>query len=539
VRYFKDSTLPTRLLDVGLASGKIRLCITESLKEVVPYVTLSHCWGLGTLKAQTDGTAVSNPQLSRQTQKAAEFFMPVLRVENLQDMQEDIPFNSLSRTFQEAIFTTRRLGFRYLWIDSLCIIQDSREDWRKESVLMSTVYSGSQLNLAATSARNGTEGYFRDRNPSLVQPCKVRARTTGHGEGLFDCVDLNIWKKGVEESPLGLRGWVLQERVLAPRTLHFGETQMFWECNELCACETIPDKLDLEKYWSSSEPSSYVLRIKSIPNPPDIWFWEALVTKFSRSLLTQESDKLVAISGLGKFLQGFTQDEYFAGLWRHDIEKQLLWHVQSYNMSEESSRGSRRQGSYRPRDYRAPSWSWASVEGNVARWDIDQRAKKLIKVTDVAIVRAELDEFSQVRSGILSIQSKKPLISASIYQRSGPYWQLKFEGNGEPYHVSTLIDVDVEVPNITSIVYLMAIYDNYIGWGQKKSLGFGYLQGLILLREDQVKGQFRRLGIFMNLGYRTWKRFTTQAPVIMDESCYTQIEPSSTKGEAQYHLTIA
>jgi len=179
-------------------------------------------------QAQTDGTAVSNPQLSRQTQKAAEFFMPVLRVENLQDMQEDIPFNSLSRTFQEAIFTTRRLGFRYLWIDSLCIIQDSREDWRKESVLMSTVYSGSQLNLAATSARNGTEGYFRDRNPSLVQPCKVRARTTGHGEGLFDCVDLNIWKKGVEESPLGLRGWVLQERVLAPRTLHFGETQMFW-----------------------------------------------------------------------------------------------------------------------------------------------------------------------------------------------------------------------------------------------------------------------------------------------------------------------
>jgi hypothetical protein len=162
---------------VGLAGDKIRLCITGTLlePEKIQYLTLSHCWGLDNLKSQEHGNV--DPAARDQVQEVASFVMPMLKVDNLQQMREEIPFDTLSRTFQEAIFITRRLGFRYLWIDSLCIIQGNAEDWAKESVMMSSVYSGSRLNIAATSARNGTEGCFRDRRPVSVQPCKVGIRT--------------------------------------------------------------------------------------------------------------------------------------------------------------------------------------------------------------------------------------------------------------------------------------------------------------------------------------------------------------------------
>ena len=138
--------LPTRLIDLTppKQSTQPRLCDSSELLSSVKYATLSHCWGN----------------------------LPIVRLTNtsLASMMEGLPMSELSETFKDAMFITSRLGVRYLWIDSLCIIQDSVRDWQQESALMGSVYSNAICNIAATGAPNGLAGCFTERNRHLVQP---------------------------------------------------------------------------------------------------------------------------------------------------------------------------------------------------------------------------------------------------------------------------------------------------------------------------------------------------------------------------------
>ena len=152
-----------------------------------------------------------------------------------------IPSRELPQTFQDAIRVTRRLQIRYLWIDSLCILQDSPEDWDHESVQMHHVYGNAYINLAADDSRDSSQGLFRGRLPSLVTPTIV---VTAWKEALakrFIVIPRRFWSESVAESPLNRRAWVLQERYLSPRIIHFGETQVLWECKSRDCCETFPD----------------------------------------------------------------------------------------------------------------------------------------------------------------------------------------------------------------------------------------------------------------------------------------------------------
>lgn len=109
----QDAKLPTRLVDLRNAS--IRLCLGIDLEPGTKYATLSHCWG--------------NKRFL------------TLKGDNYLEFLSQIPAEALSRTFLHAIEVAQYLGFQYLWIDSLCIIQDSNDDWKKESSLMSMVYT--------------------------------------------------------------------------------------------------------------------------------------------------------------------------------------------------------------------------------------------------------------------------------------------------------------------------------------------------------------------------------------------------------------
>ena len=138
--------MPTRLLDVGLDdSYALRVCEGASVPPGTSYVTLSHCWG-GNVPMQ-------------------------LKKDNVSTFQAGLP-DGIPTTFADAIQITRAIGIRYLWIDSLCIIQDSVEDWQKEASLMDHVYEHAWCNIAATKARNSSEGLFSDRDPSTVRPVK-------------------------------------------------------------------------------------------------------------------------------------------------------------------------------------------------------------------------------------------------------------------------------------------------------------------------------------------------------------------------------
>ena len=132
-------TLPTRVLEVSFES--IRLLETHDMCG--DYAILSHCWG-------------PRPIITTKLQDIA------IRCRN-------IDFSTLSKTFQDAVLVTRSLGLKYLWIDSLCIVQDSKKDWEIESSKMGTYYSYAQICIAATAASEGSIGCFFDRHPAKAQ----------------------------------------------------------------------------------------------------------------------------------------------------------------------------------------------------------------------------------------------------------------------------------------------------------------------------------------------------------------------------------
>ena len=161
----------------------------------------------------------------------------------LKSLQEDgIPVSGLPPTFQHAVFITKMLGVHYLWIDSLCIIQDSKEDWLQESVKMWAIYGNAFCNIAATSSSDSYGGLFHDRNGLSALPCKIQATWHILRQGHYYCVDEETLEREVDEAPLNARGWVLQEQALSPRILHFGAREQYWECRELTAPETFPTR---------------------------------------------------------------------------------------------------------------------------------------------------------------------------------------------------------------------------------------------------------------------------------------------------------
>jgi hypothetical protein len=144
--------LPTRLIEVGALDSVngdegisvVRLRISAGLSLSTPYTTLSHCWG---------GK------------------MPFMLVSsNIHHLMDKIVVSELPITFQHAIAITKRLGIRYIWIDSLCIIQDSEDDWRRESSTMNQVYQFGYCNIAAAAAANSSEGCFFKRSSIAIEP---------------------------------------------------------------------------------------------------------------------------------------------------------------------------------------------------------------------------------------------------------------------------------------------------------------------------------------------------------------------------------
>ncbi|KAF2966751.1 hypothetical protein GQX73_g6856 [Xylaria multiplex] len=214
---FLSEWKPSRLLDVS--EDKIKLVLGEEAQG--PYITLSHCWG------------------------TTKFF--VLTASNLSYFRRGVDISEFPLTFQQTIITARRLSIRYVWIDCYCIKQgfdsEALEDWKHESSLMGMVYNNSLLNIGALRSTGPSGGLFRHRMLKDVSakiiwyPTHIPFRVTPEGD--YDA-DVKPWLYEQNRSPLTRRGWVLQECVLAPRMLSFGEG-IIWQCSEIAACESSPD----------------------------------------------------------------------------------------------------------------------------------------------------------------------------------------------------------------------------------------------------------------------------------------------------------
>lgn len=199
--------MPTRLIEIG---DFLRLVDSAAL-PTRRYAALSHCWGK--LEDTEKFCASRN---------------------NIRLLEREINFDKLPPTFKDAVTVTRGLGIGYIWIDSICIIQDDEKDWQREASRMEQVFSDAYVTIGASSARSSLDGFLHPR----VQRESVVLSTQDGGQ-IYICPFIDDFHKDVELGPLNQRGWVLQERALSRRMIHYTSSQMYWECGAGIRCETL------------------------------------------------------------------------------------------------------------------------------------------------------------------------------------------------------------------------------------------------------------------------------------------------------------
>ena len=336
-----DSDLPfdplTRVIDVDPPDGSHdpRLYATSKQDRNIRYMTLSHCWGGADILTLTDD------------------FHEYLAC--------GVPMTVLPQTFQDAVEICRRLNTRYLWIDSLCINQEDPRDWDWEAPRMRSIYQNSYCTIAALAGENSFRGCFAQR----LHPCELPGRigfTAYEPEGM----------SRQHAAPLHNRAWVLQERLLSPRTLLFGRSGISWECQTCKANEQYPDSVPMNKFaadqFKLTEVFSQLRRpygISAVGEKAKNLFsraWHEIVKTYCPLGLTFSADKLVAFSGIADEVQRYTGLAYYYGLWANPSQPALF-------LSELLWSAPIPLNHHRPLGYggtmRAPSFSWAALDGPI------------------------------------------------------------------------------------------------------------------------------------------------------------------------------
>jgi hypothetical protein len=331
--YKNPQRLPTRLIEV---TPKVRL--RETGGQHGQYLALSYCWGTGAQGPQTPNTATTQA--------------------NLDSFYDDVPLDALAPTVRDAILLVQRLGFRYLWVDALCIIQGDAADWERESRQMAQIFENALCTIVALGADHAGEGLFLSGNDSqppegreeAIIPCRANNRR------VLGYASITAWQHPGREgrlSPIGdfiharwsKRGWVLQERMLSRRMLYFGRGQIYWSCMKRMIHE---DGIDYEhsniRFCSPHHLKSWFLALTLSTVPiigqlgKAVWedkhlcleqIWVYLIADYSRCNLTVESDKLMAVAGLASALSHRSGMTYFEGLWVETACFGLAWRAES------------------------------------------------------------------------------------------------------------------------------------------------------------------------------------------------------------------
>lgn len=214
---------------------------------------------------------------------------------------------------------------RYLWIDSLCILQDSRSDWEQDPAVMCDIYANGYLNIAARAAANATVGLLIPR-VQAPHSCPLRyVSADGSVVGVMYVRSPSFRPKRFSHSPLDKRGWVLQERLLSPRIVYFGTDQLYWECASVTQRQDGKCRVDSNDILVSGEAFKDVLDPNASLSPrrassfePRFWQWYKVVRQYTRRSLTYDTDMLPAISGIAKAFQAQLRS-------RHDCPVCRFW----------------------------------------------------------------------------------------------------------------------------------------------------------------------------------------------------------------------
>ncbi|PKS08718.1 hypothetical protein jhhlp_004771 [Lomentospora prolificans] len=348
------TTLPKRVLDIGTTENDIiRLYTTK--REPDRYVCLSHCWGTH----------------------------PILKTlsNNLRKHEKEISWADLPKTFQEAIEFTRRLSVKYIWIDSLCIIQDDNEDWREQGSEMADIYAKAYLTIAAAHSRDSRTGLYSTVSPEYnVETLDLSSLSISLGDTdrVYACRKVSHVGRRIigsvyeqypvdDDLPLLHRGWVFQERHLSRRVLFFTSQELSWECVESMACQCRGQSAQVSGTERAlgvrgASLAGFKRLMRESIDATDgsmksqaMHTWLTMVKDYTSLQLTYEKDVFPALSGLARQMGKLIGTTYVAGLWDEFLLIGLCWHP------DVRTTGGAQLG-LRPSIWRAPSWSWASIK---------------------------------------------------------------------------------------------------------------------------------------------------------------------------------
>lgn len=354
---------PSRLIELR----DFDMCLISPTKDKTSgaFVALSYCWG-------------HNPNFLR------------LTVANLPELSAGISYETLPIAFQEAMRLARSLTIKYIWIDSLCIIQSgpgSAEDWASESRKMKDVYSSCILNISMSSSSNPHDSCLSPLAPHVTYPFEVdttKIISVTYGEHRDEtCVvyDPQYFPEALNKLPLGQRAWALQERLLSPRVLSFGMGEIFWDCKELSnASEALP-KGQHDQVVASESTVKTILRSND-PRSLQVEWMYVLDDYVSRELTFPNKDKMVALSAVVSQFEVAMDDVCVAGHFWKMLPDSLGWRIPRWSNdaavvpTRMTSRMSDQYCSYGTAGglYKVPRWSWASMHGPLDDLYVDLRS---------------------------------------------------------------------------------------------------------------------------------------------------------------------
>ena len=379
------SQLPSRVIDCSNPSQP-NLFITSGLHA--RYIALSYVWG----EAQEHKTTTKN----------------------IDSYIRSISIDILPRTIVDAILITHRLGVRYLWVDSLCIIQDSDDDKDRELAYMRHIYADAYLTIIAASASRVSEGFLQPRIDKFgaaaielpfILPNDSLTRSLGK-------IFLSSWlittpKYDPAREPLHTRGWCMQEYFLSPRKLIFATHTLQYAClsggthniggaGNPWWISSVSDPTpfrDLPRISLSHSQQDNLEQVETLRKA-----WKATIENYTKRGVSVPSDKLVAISSLAEEFSHVSESPYLAGLWKRTLLTDLLWHKdRAVHFTP------------RPTVYRAPSWSWAALDGPVSGGNaylsnVDQVIAQVVRCETV-LKKQDLP-FGEVTAGILVLRAR-------------------------------------------------------------------------------------------------------------------------------------
>lgn len=387
----RPAELPTRVIEVSSLGQPdfARLCETDGQKGY--YCALSYCWG--------------GDQDHKTIRKRYDQY------------KKELPYVKLPKTITDAFQVTRSMGLRYIWIDSLCIIQDSNEDKQTEMDKMMHIYQNTQFTISAASALDVTHGFLQTQldDPSIgafYQPLRIDEQTTGsvlisESSPSFACV-------GAHQQPINTRGWTLQETLYSSRLLIFTNIHMVWKCQAgyqpdfHATSRSSRERYGRESpwdFWSSLCGYSFesLKQLDETPTPEApktgekfnslgglYVTWHSILRQYSERRLTIENDRLPAISAVAQAFASPFKSEYYAGLWGRFLVHDLMWKNWLSNSNVTKSGG--------------PSWSWATINGEHAYARSNSLYARARVISCKTTLVSDRNPFGEVTGGKLVIR---------------------------------------------------------------------------------------------------------------------------------------